>query len=228
MKNLIIKQLRERSSVKNKERTWLSRLSDERLYEVFLKLRAGESSRSIARHAQQMWRVNPASSIHSLSQGVTKFRRRISQLINPPHVGNDPIGSNPYLELNEETTLERMERMSQDIEARINRMMKEEQETGIKFPHLNRDIQALASLRKSIIKQRDWQLIHGDSVQAQNELNMEKNIKRKFDGLLEYLGDDSQKRLICMMHNFLEMAEKIAIPGEINAEGKLILDDNNN
>ena len=224
----LVNQLKKASCVRGKQRTWVSDLSEEKLYEVYSRLRSGESSRSIARHAQEVWGVNPASSIHSISQGVTKFSRRISQLINPPQVGNDPIGSNPYLELNEETTLERMERMSQDIEARINRMMKEEQETGIKFPHLNRDVQALASLRKSIIKQRDWEILHGDSIEAQKNKVIEDRIKRKFDGLLEYLGDDGQKRLICMMNNFLEMVDKIAVPMEFNAKGEFVVVDEKN
>ena len=96
------------------------------------------------------------------------------------------------------------------------------------LPHLNRDIQALASLKKSILKQREWELQHGDLIRSEHEINMEKNIKKRFNKLLDYLGDDGQKRLICMTNQFLEMAEKIAVPGEINAEGKLVLVDDNN
>ena len=222
----VVNQLKKAACVRGKMRTWVSDLSEEKLYEIYLRLRSNESSRSIARHAQEIWRVNPSSSIHSISQGVTKFCRRISHLlIIPPPVGNDPISLNLYQGFDEESTLGRMERMAQDIEARINRMIAEEQETGIKYANLNKDIQALASLRKSILKQRDWELIHGDSIQAENERNMEKNIKRRFDGLLEYLGDDGQKRLICMMHNFLEMADKIAVPMNLNAEGKFVVVD---
>jgi hypothetical protein len=132
---------------------------------------------------------------------------------------------NLYQGFDEESTLGRMERMAQDIEARINRMMKEEQETGIKFPHLNRDIMSLAALRKSIIKQRDWELIHGDSVQDQNQRKMGKNIKKKFDKLLDYLGDDGQKRMIRMTTMFLEMVDKIAVPMELNAKGDFVVVD---
>jgi len=45
------------------------------------------------------------------------------------------------------------------------------------------------------LKQREWELQHGDLIRAEHEINM---------------------------------AEKIAVPGEINAEGKLVLVDDNN
>ena len=88
-----------------------------------------------------------------------------------------------------------MERIALEAESRINQMMAKAKRTGTHFPHLNRDIQALASLKKSILKQREWELQHGDLIRAEHEINM---------------------------------AEKIAVPGEINAEGKLVLVDDNN
>ena len=66
MKNLIIKQLRERASVKGKQKTWASECSDDQLYLLFQKLRAGETARSIAQYVQSVWNINPASDIHSL------------------------------------------------------------------------------------------------------------------------------------------------------------------
>ena len=87
----ILKELRDRACVRGKQRTWVSALSDEQLYELFMRLRNGESAKSIARHAQQVWKVKRNSSVHSLSQGILKFRRRISHLlVNQPTVSGTP------------------------------------------------------------------------------------------------------------------------------------------
>jgi hypothetical protein len=109
-----------------------------------------------------------------------------------------------------------------DIEARINKMMTEEKNTGIHFSYLNRDIQALANLRKSILKQRDWELQHEDLIQDENEKNIQKNIKKKFDKLMNVLGDDGRNRLVSMTTRFLEMADKIAVPMAVDAEGNFV------
>jgi hypothetical protein len=146
-----------------------------------------------------------------------------------PPLGNATCNVDLDQEFPYDSTSIRMERIALEAESRINQMMAEEKRTGTHFPHLNRDIQALASLKKSILKQREWELQHGDLIRTEHEINMEKNIKKRFNKLLDYLGDDGQKRLICMTNQFLEMAEKIAVPGEINAaEGKLVLVDDNN
>jgi hypothetical protein len=48
MKKLIIKELRKFASVRNKQKTWISELDDERLYQIFLMLKRGSSSRKVA------------------------------------------------------------------------------------------------------------------------------------------------------------------------------------
>jgi hypothetical protein len=42
-KKQLIEHLKTLSKVKNKERTWLSRLSDERIHEIYIRLRSGEA-----------------------------------------------------------------------------------------------------------------------------------------------------------------------------------------
>ena len=102
--------------------------------------------------------------------------------------------------------------------------MAEEKKTGIHFPYLNRDIQALASLRKSILKQKDWELQHEDLIQAEKE----KKIKKKFDNLMDTLGDEGRNRLVSMTTRFLEMVDKLAVPMERNADGKFVRVDEDN
>ena len=66
MREQVIEDLRDRASVRGKQKTWISELSDDQLYELFLKLRNQETAKSIARHIQQAWGVNPHSSSFSI------------------------------------------------------------------------------------------------------------------------------------------------------------------
>ena len=106
-------------------------------------------------------------------------------------------------------------------------MMAEEKKTGTHFPHLNRDIQALTSLRKSVFKHKELELQHADLIQAENRKNIEKNIKDKFDRLLVTLGDDGQERIINMTTSFLEEIDKLAVQMVRKADGKWVIVDNN-
>ena len=81
MKRDIIEHLRRFSGVPGKERTWVSELDDNQLFELYLKIRNGESARGIARYVQKVWKVGCKASIHSVSQGILKFKQRISHLL---------------------------------------------------------------------------------------------------------------------------------------------------
>jgi len=227
-KKQFIEQLRKLSRIGNKERTWISDLSDERIYEIRSRLLNGESARDIARHVQQVWQINPSSSIHSIAQGITKFRRRISHLlIMSPPTANATCDIDPDRELVSENASTRMERMALEAESRIKSIMAEEKQTGIKYAFLHRDIQALTNLRKSVLKQREWEFQHADLIQAENRKNIEKNIKDKFDRLLVTLGDDGQERIINMTTRFLEEIDKLAVPMVCKADGEWVIVDEN-
>ena len=81
MNRHIIEHLRRFASIPGKEKTWVSELSDDQLYELFLQIRNGDNARAIARHAQTVWKVGRKSSVHSISQGILKFKQRISHLL---------------------------------------------------------------------------------------------------------------------------------------------------
>jgi hypothetical protein len=115
-----------------------------------------------------------------------------------------------------------MERMVFDLEARIKRMMSEEKDMGIIYPNLHRDIQALANLRKSILKQKDWEMHHLDSIQEERDKLIEQNIRTRFDKVMSVLTDDGRSRLVSAIQRFLELAEKSSILMEYNDEGKLV------
>jgi hypothetical protein len=210
MKKDITDQLRRFASVPGKQRTSVSELTDDQLYELFLRLRNAEGAASIARHAQKVWKVNPHSSTHSISQGILKFRQRIAHLLLTGSIPNADGISNLDFTLSPEegSTLEIMEALAKDYQARVKAMIDEEKETGVKYPFINRDLQALANLRKAILKQKEWELTHEDPLKRKEYEKMGKRIERRFNGLMEYLGEDGQDRMIRAADRFLELAEQ--------------------
>lgn len=213
MKRNVIENLRRFSSIPGKEKTWIGRLKDNELFELFIKIKNGESARAIARHAQTVWKVGQKSSIHSVSQGVLKFRERISHLLLFPSSATDEANAPVFPSTcDEDGPLETMENIAREYEARIKRMIAEEKETGVKYPHLNRDLQALGSLRKAILRQSEWETIHEDPLKRKKYERMEQTVDRRFNRLMENLGEDGRDRMIRAANRFLELIEQKSVP----------------
>jgi len=76
MKNKMIKQLRSLSHIRKKQKTWIYELSDNQLYDLFEMIKRGDSAKQIAKNIKGFWGIKPKSSVHSLSQGILKFKDR--------------------------------------------------------------------------------------------------------------------------------------------------------
>lgn len=225
MNKKIIEHLRRFSSVPGKEKTWVSQLSDDQLYEVFLKIRNGENARAIARHVQKAWRVNPKSSLHSLSQGILKFKERIGHLLPLSSVTGEIKYNDLHLPPDGDDPLETMENIAVQYEARIKRMIAEEKESGVKYPFISRDLQALASLRKAILKQKEWEATHEDPLKRKRRKRMEKDLDWRFRAVMDNFGEDGRDRMIRALNRFLELAEQKAVPMYRKADGTYTLTD---
>ena len=179
IKDHVLKELRKCCAVRGKQETWVSRLNDDQLWELFLRLRNEESGRGIAKHALKAWGLNPESSIHSVGQGVTKFKKRIAHLLlsPPPDLGIGSLGA-----VDTECSLDVLENIAKLHRARIERMMIEENETAVRYPHLNRDIQALASLEKVLMQRKEWESANDDPVEARKSKGRKRKIDAIFDG----------------------------------------------
>lgn len=222
MKKYIIKQLRERASVKGKEKTWVSECSDEQLYQLFQKLRVGESAKSIAQYVQKAWKVNPKSTVHSISQGVLKFRKRIEDLLelgfteqtapNLPKTLSDSSG--PFDDL---MALERLVRLQRD---RIEKMMKEERELGVKHPSMSRDVLSLAALEKILIKEKEFAIKHAheDPIKRRENEIRSKRIEHNFNTWMANTTDESREVMVNAIDKFLVWAEENAIPMVLDEE----------
>lgn len=223
MRDYIMQQLRERACVRGKERTWISTLTDEQLYQVFLRLRNGESSRAIAKDIQQRWKINPGSSVHSLAQGVSKYRRRIAHLLldRPPDSIGSPIPvaieGNDYLE-----GTEGMELIARFQLERIKRMMAEEWETGVRHGALSKELHALTALTKALTKSKEWDLVHQgyDPVKQKKIERMRRRIARRFGDIMESLGEEGRNRLLEASSKLLEDLERHAFEVEVGSDGK--------
>ena len=62
------------------------------------------------------------------------------------------------------------------------RMMIEEKRSGIKYPYLNRDLQALATLEKVLVKQKTYEIYHDheDPIKRRKMEKIERNIDKNF------------------------------------------------
>jgi hypothetical protein len=219
MNKSIIEEIRKSASVKGKTPTWISYLKDEQLHEIFKRLRNGESAKAIARLTRDTWLLNRNSSIHSLSQGILKFNKRIAHLLLAPTTSEIKLACLPrQTEIEEIGTGESLEELARQQEIRIKGIIGEEKEYGIRYPNLNREIQSLAALRKAILKQREWEIKYGESLDRGKDLKLEKGIKVKFDRLMEGISDDGRERIIFAAQKFLELAEKEAITVEIDSD----------
>jgi hypothetical protein len=222
VKKIVIEQLRERSRVRGKEKTWVYELSDDQLYELFLRLRNGENSKSIARHIQDAWGINPESSAHSLGQGIGKFKRRIAHLLITPTMDEGNSCPTPFT-CPSEDTLESLEQIANLHRARIKAMLEEEERTGVRYPHLNRDLQALSTLQKLIIKQKVFEKFHDDPVKQRRMAGLEKEVGERWGALMDEWGEEGRMKMVTAIDRFLELAKEHSVPTEIGPDGKLRL-----
>ena len=90
-------------------------------------------------------------------------------------------------------------------------MIAEEKETGVKYPFINRDLQALASFRKAILKQKEWEATHEEPLNRRRYQKMAQRIDRRFNNLMESLGTEGQSRMIEGADRFLQLVEERAV-----------------
>jgi len=215
LKDHFIKKLRECACVKNKMQTWVSELTDDQLYELFLRLRNEESAKSIASRVQKVWGIRPTSTIHSLSQGILKFKRRISHLLlaSPPSAEDDDyFPADAYDGLG---TLEELEKIAQLQRERIKRMMLEEKEMGVKHANLSRDLQSLANLSKLIMKQKEFEIAHqlDDPVRMKRLRVAGKRMNTKFMKMMRDVipTERDKEKVIRATERFIELIDERSI-----------------
>jgi hypothetical protein len=226
MNKELIDQLRKLSCVKGKQRTWISGLSDAQLLEVFHRLQNGETAKSIGRHVQQAWGINPTSSIHAISQGILKFQKRCRHLLDAPAPPTqqekefpEPLGA----DYDPENSLASLDYIAHSMRERIIGMIEREKKTGIKHPYLSRELQALATLQKVILKQRAYELTHDDPLKEKRWANRQKGIQEKFGVIMKNTTQDDRNKMVSAIGRFLELVEQHSFTLQIGPDGKYFI-----
>ena len=221
MKDYLIKQLRKCSCVNGKQKTWVSELSDDQLYIIYLRIRNHESAKSIAQYIQKAWGINPESTVHSISQGILKFKKRIAHLIlTPPNENEQTSTTFNYDPMEGLGSLEEMEQIAQLQRSRIKRLMLEEQELGIKHSNLSRDLQSLATLSKVITAQKQFEIMHGnnDPVKLRSLKRKERDLQKRWDRILKRVvpTEEDKNKMVAACDRFIELIDEKSV--EIDLE----------
>lgn len=223
MKDRIIQELKKCSCIKGKQRTWISELSDEQLYQIYLKIRTGEKAQSIARFCQEIWGINPDSTAHSISLGILKFKKRIDHLLivvqsyPAEQINLPPITSSANIH-----SLEANQIIASKLRERINRLLREEEEFGVKHSYLSRDIQALSTLEKTIVKQKDWMKKNPgeDPILAMQRERQENRMQLAFKKYMHHSTEEGRQNFLLAMTKFMEEMKGNEYTLEINDNGE--------
>jgi hypothetical protein len=225
----IIEQLRKCATIPGKEKTWASKLDDKQIFNLFIKLRNGESARAIAKHVADNWQIHTTASLHGIAQNVLKFKRRATHLlIAPLQKTNVASQYNTISDSGFHSSLESLESLAGNLERRIGDIMQQEKETGIRFP-LSKEISALSTLKKMILKEKQFELMHtgNDPLLLRKKIKEEDRFKRTFDAFVDSLPDEG-KNIIAAGQRFIELVEENAVALNYNhLTGKLEPIENN-
>ena len=144
----------------------MSKLSDNQIYEIHLRLRSGESIRSIARHIKGSYTGMSRSSVTSISKGIVKYKERIKHLFGKDLHSGREVAIGDDVDLN---GIEQLEYLADRQQKRIISMMKEEESRNIINVNISKEIDSLTAFQKTIIKtkkskSRDAEPPQSDSV----------------------------------------------------------------
>jgi hypothetical protein len=134
--------------------------------------------------------------MHSVSQGVLKFKKRIAHLLITPTTKEGDSSLGPHnCGFNPEDTLASLGYIARIQRDRIISMIESEKESGVKHPYLNRDLQALATLQKVILKQKAFEMLHDDPLKQKRWAQRERGVQKKFGAFMKQIGDDERIKM---------------------------------
>lgn len=215
----VIEQLRNFATVPGKQKTWISELTDQQIYQIYIMLRNGNTGQYIAKHIQDIWKIHTSTSIHSSGQGISKFKKRIAHLLIIP---KEEQSSNPISPSNRRDnryhSSESLEELAYELEDRIRKIMAEEKRTGI-YGLINKEVNSLSSLRKTILKEKKYEIEHAKddpTILRRQQLNG-KHRQKQLEALISRLPDQGS-RVVEMGEQFFKLLEERSIITKYDAE----------
>jgi len=230
MNNTLVKQLRECAVVKGKQKTWISDLSDDQLFELFTRIRNGENSKSIVRNCLRVWGIRNSSTEHSLSQGVQKYKNRVEHIVlpcEPPEViepVNPPscsLGNKDLQKVPETSTtsgsLIMNQRLAAQLRKRIETQLNSEESGGIPSPYIHKDVQSLAVLEKAILYQKKALNLSPDEdiEQLVQQKLREKELERDFDAAISSTTKEDRNGVCALLELFAKEMHKISFQAKM-------------
>lgn len=228
----LVNQLRECAVVKGKQKTWISELSDEQLFELFTRIRNGENSKSIVRNCLRIWGIRNNSTEHSLSQGVQKYKNRVEHIILPCEPTEvSPAAIPPSCSLGSKD-LEKVpatsttsgslimnQRLAAQLRKRIETQLNSEESGGIPSPYIHKDVQSLAVLQKAIILQRKALNLSPDEdiEQLVQQKLREKELERDFNAAMASTTKEDRSGVCAFFELFLKEMHKITVTAEVRS-----------
>jgi hypothetical protein len=209
----LLAALRKAVSPPGKRGTWLQKLSNRQLAEVYHRLKMGQSSYKVVQIAQRDWKVEVDSSVKSLCRAVRAFKLKVMgdlQLINGRGTQQ---GREISAKLQEKADrliekLDAMGRMRWLIEVQTDRIelyREKETTTRLPFKATDQSIKVLGELLTQFVcMQRDL----GAIPQVPMEISL--TTKGKFDEVMRGLGPDGM-RVADAVGRFLGWSETHAV-----------------
>jgi len=185
MSKNMIKQLREASYIKGKQKTHISRLSDNQLYELYLRLKNGENAKSIAKKIKKSNKAMRDSSIHSISKGVLKFKNRIKHLLTQESLEDDDTAIHKTENIDQLSDTERLQYLADRQLRRILAMMDEEERIKIRNVNIWKEIDSLTAFQKAIVKAISMQPENIEELQPTNS---------RFDEIIKISAKEATER----------------------------------
>jgi hypothetical protein len=110
---------------------------------------------------------------------------------------------------------------------RIIGMIEKENKTWITNSYLSRELQALSTLQKVILKQRAYDLTHEDPLKERRWAQRQKGIEEKFGALMKNTTQDDRNKMVGAIGRFLELAKQHAVTLQIGPDGNYFLPEQN-
>jgi hypothetical protein len=122
-----------------------------------------------------------------------------------------------------EDSLESMEFIARSMRERIIGMIEREKKTGIRHPYLSRELQALATLQKIILKQRAYELTQEDPLKQKRWAQRQQGIQEKFGALMKNTTQDDRNKMVSAIGRFLELAKQHSFTLEVGPDGSYVI-----
>lgn len=221
----LLNKLRVAVSPPGKKGLWLRHLSDQRLAEVYHRLKLGQPCYRVAKIAQTEWGVMKDSNLKSLSRAVHIFRDKTIDLITIEK-STSAVSDKPERRAAASAFEKRAKRIKKGLDGmgrlawlvdvqtdRVCLMLERERLTQ---PTRQTD-RSMVALKESLVDYLRLAIELGIEDSKPPELHLK--IKHRFEGLLQHAIQGDGSRMLSAADRFLELAEQNSLTMQMGDDG---------